>query len=258
MAVADKRSENGGRPQGIERGVRAVSTQTAVAAQEESFSMSVDTDLLTDVSPSELEDTHLPDAAGVAIGERNDVADEAEAADEADALDPAEAPAEDHARFSWTRLLALGVLPSLALLLALAAGYLKWLDVSTQQSQTAAEQSVRAATESTVALLTYRSDTVDRDLTAAADRLTGGFRDQYTQLITSVVAPGAKQQHISAVATVPSAASVSASADHAVVLVYVNQTTTIGSDSPTQTTSCVRVTLDKVHDRWLISQFDPV
>jgi Mce-associated membrane protein len=73
-----------------------------------------------------------------------------------------------------------------------------------------------------------------------------------------VVAPGAKQQHITAVATVPAAASVSATESHAEVLVFVDQTTTIGNDSPTQTTSSVRVTLDKVGGRWLISQFDPV
>jgi Mce-associated membrane protein len=186
----------------------------------------------------------------------------AEAVDAADLVDAAEAPAEAPAdrghRFSWRRLLAFGVLPALALVLTLGAGYLKWQDDSARLSQSAATQSVRAATESTIAMLSYRPDTVDRDLTAAADRLTGGFRDQYTQLIKSVVAPGAKQQHIAATATVPAAALVSATANHAVVLVLINQTTTIGNDPPTQTSSSVRVTLDKVHDRWLVSQFDPV
>ena len=65
-----------------------------------------------------------------------------------------------------------------------------------------------------------------------------------------MVAPGAKQQHISAVATVPAAASVSATGKHAVVLVFVDQTTEIGSDAPTQNTSSVRVSLDKVDGRW--------
>jgi Mce-associated membrane protein len=198
--------------------------------------------------------------------ERDDVAAAAEAADEADLLDeehaPLElsvddAPAEDGARFSWARLLA-AALPAVALVLALGAGYLKWLDGSARESPTAAEQSVRAATDGTVAMLSYRPDTVDRDLNAAADRLTGGFRQEYTQLVSGVVAPGAKQQNISAVATVPAAASVAATGKHAVVLVFVNQTTTIGNDAPTQTTSSVRIILDKVDGRWLISQFDPV
>ena len=59
-------------------------------------------------------------------------------------------------------------------------------------------------------LLSYQPDTVDKDLGAARDRLTGAFKDSYTQLIHDVVIPGAKKQRIAAVATVPAAASVSA------------------------------------------------
>ncbi|MDT5408543.1 MAG: Mce-associated rane protein [Mycobacterium sp.] len=198
------------------------------------------------------------------LAERDDLADEAEAADEADLLDPeegeddtAEAPVERSNRFSWTRLLV-AVLPVLALILALGVGYLKWLDGTARESRAAAEQSIRAASDSTIAILSYKPETVDRDLKAAADRLAEPFRQQYTQLVNDVVAPGAKQQHITAVATVPAAASVSATGKHAVVLVFVDQTTTIGNDAPTQSTSTVRVNLEKVDGRWLISQFDPV
>lgn len=203
------------------------------------------------------------------LAERNDLADEAEAADEADLLDvdeteaaeaaadAAAAPVERGSRFSWTRLLVVS-LPALALIIALGVGYLKWLDGAARESRAAAEASVRAASESTIAILSYKPETVDRDLKAAAERLTAGFRQQYTQLVNDVVAPGAKQQHITAVATVPAAASVSATGKHAVVLVFVDQTTTIGNDAPTQTTSSVRVSLENVDGRWLISQFDPV
>ena len=198
--------------------------------------------------------------------ERDDLADEAEAADEADLLDPeevegendtSEAPVERSSRFSWTRLLVAG-LPVLALILALGVGYLKWLDGTARESRAAAEASVRAASDSTIAILSYKPETVDRDLKVAADRLSEPFRQQYTQLVNDVVAPGAKQQHITAVATVPAAASVLATGKHAVVLVFVDQTTTIGNDAPTQSTSSVRVSLEKVDGRWLISQFDPV
>ncbi|WP_077741965.1 hypothetical protein [Mycolicibacterium boenickei] len=155
-------------------------------------------------------------------------------------------------------MLAFGVLPALALILALGAGFLKWQDGTARAVQTAGVESVRAASDSTVAILSYRPDTVDTELPAAAGRLTGEFRDQYTQLIDDVVIPGAKQQVISAVASVSAAAAVSASARHAVVLVLVDQTTTIGTGPPTKSTSSVRVTLDKVENRWLISQFEPV
>jgi len=60
------------------------------------------------------------------------------------------------------------------------------------------------------------------------------------------------------VAAVPGDASISATSHHAVVLVFINQTVVVGKDAPAGTASSVLVTLDKVQNRWLISQFDPV
>lgn len=158
----------------------------------------------------------------------------------------------------WTRVIAYGLLPGLAMLLASGTGYLKWQDGSLCDAPAARTASVQAATESTMALLSYRPETVQQDLEAARGRLTGTFLNAYTQLTHDVVIPGAKQKQISAVATVPGTASLSTSADHAVVLLFVNQTITVGQDAPTSTASSVRVTLDKIEGRWLISQFDPV
>ena len=161
-------------------------------------------------------------------------------------------------RCTWTRVLAFGLLPGLALLLALGAGFLKWRDSSVRDSDVARIESVQAAKDSTVALLSYRPDSVEKDLTAARDRLTGGFRDSYTSLTNDVVIPGARQKQISAVATVPAAASVSVNENHAVVLVFVNQSAIVGKDAPTDTASTVKVTVDKIGGRWLISGFDPI
>ncbi len=159
---------------------------------------------------------------------------------------------------NWTRVLAYGVLPGLILVLVLVAGMLKWRDGTVRASEAAAVESVEVAKDSTVALLSYKPDNVDRDLIAARDLLTGNFRDSYAQLTDDVVIPGSKQKQITAVATVPAAASVSATPNHAVVVVFVNQTTTIGQDRPTGSASSVRVTLDKVGERWLVSGFDPI
>jgi Mce-associated membrane protein len=158
----------------------------------------------------------------------------------------------------WSRLLAFGVLPLLAVGIAAGAGFLKWQDAWVRGSRVAGIESVAAAKDSTAALLSYQPDTVDRDLRAARDRLTGGFKDSYTQLIQDVVIPGAKKQHISAVAVVPAAASVSATPKHAVALLFVDQTVAVGNDAPTGTSSIVRVTMDKTGGRWLISAFDPI
>lgn len=161
-------------------------------------------------------------------------------------------------RIPWSRVVAYGLLPVLALSLASAAGVLKWRDTSVRDAAVIRTESVQAATDGTIALLSYRPETVQRDLETARGRLTGTFLTAYTKLTHDVVIPGAQQKQISALATVPGAASVSVSGDHAVVLLFVNQTITVGHDAPTNTASSVRVTLDKVGEHWLISQFDPI
>jgi Mce-associated membrane protein len=161
-------------------------------------------------------------------------------------------------RTDWAKVVAYGLLPVLALVSALAAGYLKYVDNSVRDAAAARVESMQAAKDSTIAMLSYQPDTVDAQLNSARDLLTGSFKGSYTSLINDVVIPGAKQQQISAVATVPRAASVSAEPNHAVVLVFVNQTVVVGTEAPTDTASSVRVTLDKQGDNWLISEFQPV
>jgi Mce-associated membrane protein len=180
------------------------------------------------------------------------ISDEAGTQDEAQESEPAKR------RISWPQVLAYGLLPGLALVLAAAGGFLKWQDSSARAAQLARIESVAAAKDSTIALLSYKSDTVEKDLEAAKSRLTGTFKDSYSQLINDVVIPGAKRGHISTTASVPAAASVSATANRAVTLLFVNQTAVVDKDPPAETVSSVRVTLDKVGGRWLISGFDPV
>ena len=172
------------------------------------------------------------------------------------ALKPRARQGSRHARIA--AVLACAILPASGLGSGAAAAYLKWRDATARASQSAAIESTAAATDSTVAILSYEPGTVRTSLTGARDRLTGGFRDAYTKLINDVVIPGAEQKKITTLVTVPGAASLSATADHAVVLVYVNQNVTMGNGAPTDTASSVKVTLDKVGGRWLISAFDPI
>ncbi|PRI15931.1 hypothetical protein B2J96_08400 [Mycobacterium shigaense] len=158
----------------------------------------------------------------------------------------------------WSRVFARGILPGLALVLALAAGYFKWVTDSAKDLAAARTESVRVASEDVTALLSYKADSVDKELNAARDRLTGEFKDAYTSLIREVVIPGAKEKHISAAAKVSAAAPISATTEHAAVLLYVNQSVTIGDGVPTDTQPVIRATLDKVNGRWLVSHFDPV
>ncbi|MBN9635487.1 MAG: hypothetical protein J0H22_09840, partial [Actinobacteria bacterium] len=151
-----------------------------------------------------------------------DVEERTVSLDEVAVVEAEPAVAQTDSRRPWARW-AGAALATAAMLLAVAAGYLKWEDGSVRLAEGAAADSVRAASDGTVAMLSYHPETVDTELKAAADRLTGGFRGEYTKLVDTVVAPGAKQKHIAAVATVPDAASVSATENHAVVLVFVNQ-----------------------------------
>jgi Mce-associated membrane protein len=235
------------------------------------LTMPGDNATVLDAPPSAQAESHtdLPDEGSTEADDSSAVLQQTSAAEESG---PAESAAEEdpvessrgeepvgHSRSSrWQRFLAYALLPGLALTLAIGAGYLKWWDASATDMSSVRAQSVQAATEGTVALLSYRPDNVDTTLGAARERLTGDFRDAYTKLVNDVVIPGAKQKQVTAVATVGAAASVSASETHAVALVFVDQTVTVGTEAPTDTASSVRVSLDKVHDRWLISRFEPV
>ncbi|MFL0278154.1 hypothetical protein [Mycobacterium sp. SMC-19] len=158
----------------------------------------------------------------------------------------------------WLRVIGFRVLPVAVLALAAAAALLKWYCATAPDPGPARAEAVRAATESTIAILSYQPDSVQKDLEAARDRLTGAFRDSYTALIHDVVIPGSHEKKISAVATIPAAASISASATGATVLLFVNQSIVIGQGAPTWTASSVVVSLEKVGGRWLISKFETV
>lgn len=157
---------------------------------------------------------------------------------------------------NWSRVLVYGLLPGLALLLAMSAGLLKWKDSSIRDIDDARSQAVAAARDSAVSVLTFRFDTVDRDVAATREKLTGAFLDTYTQRTQQELIPNAKQRHVAATANVSAAASESVTPNKATVLLFVDQTVKIGDAAPEATESSVRVTLDKVGERWLISDFD--
>lgn len=199
-----------------------------------------------------------PDSDDPEVADELEESDASDDVEDADASDDSEEPAAEGGSIQWSRVVAYGILPGLALILALTAGFLKFVDNSVRDSNTAGIESVQAAKDGTVALLSYKPETVEKQLGDARNLLTGDFQKSYTDLTTSVVIPGAKQQQISATARVPAAAAVSADLNHAVVLLFVNQTVVVGQGAPSDTASSVRVTLDRIDGKWLISKFEPV
>ena len=253
----------------------AVAEQAApdtVAAGDATVETTPESEETTEATVAESSDTGEAEAVDTPEEETSETAD-AEATEPADetsqeSTESTDEPEKAKRKIAWSRVFAYGVLPGLALLLALAAGFSRWeyvtssygavSPVASAENPSPATESMNAAKDSTIKMLSYKPDTVDQQLNAARDLLTGDFRDSYTSLINDVVIPGAQQKQISAVASVPAVASVSADPKHAVVLVFVNQTVVVGQDPPSDTASSVRVTLEKVDDRWLISEFEPV
>jgi Mce-associated membrane protein len=128
-----------------------------------------------------------------------------------------------------------------------------------QIDDAAADQAVRAASDGAVALLSYSSDSLDRDVANATPHLTGDFLDYYNKFTSEVVAPAVRQKHLTQKAVVVRAAVSQLHPQSAVVLVYVDETTTSAEKKdPLKTPSIVRVTLSKVDGSWLISKLDPV
>lgn len=128
-----------------------------------------------------------------------------------------------------------------------------------QIDDAAAHQAIRAASDGAVALLSYSPDSLDRDFAKAKSHLTGDFLAYYDKFTEQVVAPAARQNHITTTARVVRAAISELHPNSAVVLVFLDQTTTSkDKPEPVVTPSGVRVTLTKVKGSWLISKFDPV
>lgn len=187
-----------------------------------------------------------------------DDVDAGEADEQPDDIDDNRSEPKAKRNVNWGRVVAFAVLPVVTIGLAAAAGALRWSQSYAHASDVARVETVQIAKDSTVAMLSYKSDTVEKQLKAAENGLSAAFRESYDKLIHDVVIPGAQQQHISTVAEIPAATSMSATPNHAVVLLFINQTATVGEEPPTNTASSVRVTMDKSGGRWLISAFDPI
>jgi len=129
-----------------------------------------------------------------------------------------------------------------------------------QQTDAAATKiAVDAARDGTVALLSYKPDTLNQDFAAAKSHLTGGFLNYYDQFTKQIVTPAAKQKALTTTAQVVGAAASELHPNSAVVLVFVNQVT-ISKErpDPAMASSSVLVSLTKVHGTWLITKFDPI
>lgn len=127
-----------------------------------------------------------------------------------------------------------------------------------QVGDAAAGRAIQAASDGAVAALSYSYDHLNRDFDNAKSHLTGDFLAYYSKFADEVVAPVAEKGQLTASAKVIRAAVSELHPDSAVVLVFVDQTTSsVHKKDPEKTQSSVVVTLKKVHGSWLIAKFDP-
>jgi Mce-associated membrane protein len=152
-------------------------------------------------------------------------------------------------------LLVLLIVASLSLLGSLL--YFSYLpDRDTDAA--AAKAAISAASDGTVAVLSYSPDTLDRDFSSAKSHLTGDFLSYYGQFTREIVGPAAKQKGVKTTAVVLRAALSEFHPNSGVVLLFVNQTTqSKDRPEPTMTSSSVLVTMTKADGKWLISSFNP-
>lgn len=155
------------------------------------------------------------------------------------------------------RLMVLVVLPVLAMVFTGAAAYFKFIHETGIATRQARIEAVSATRDGVTAMFTYQPGSVDTQLDAARDRLTGGFRDEYTKLIHDMAIPGAQQYHVTTMVNVPAVAVIRVEPAHVETVAFVNQNATVGSAAPTDNAFSAKVTLDKVGGRWLISGFEP-
>jgi Mce-associated membrane protein len=164
------------------------------------------------------------------------------------------------ARWTGRRLVA----GALAAVLIASCAVMSWLYLAMyrpdrQASAAVADAAVKAATAGTVAVLSYKPDTAAGDFATAKSHLTGEFLTYYDHFTQEVVGPAVQQKGVRTTAAIVQAAVSDLRPDSAVVLLFVNQSTSSAQNpEPSMTASSVNVGLRKVHGDWLISSFDPI
>jgi Mce-associated membrane protein len=191
-----------------------------------------------------------------AAGDKEDAAatEIDKAADSADSSSPAR-----------RRLAAVPLIPVVLVLGLLAAGLLAgWLYFTQyrpdkQTDDAVAQRVVNAARDGTVAMLSYKPDTLNQDFAAAKSHLTGDFLNYYDQFTKEVVTPAAQTKGVTTTAQVTGAAVSELNPDKAVVLVFIDQATASKErPDPAMASSSAKVSLAKVHGEWLITKFEPL
>jgi Mce-associated membrane protein len=126
-------------------------------------------------------------------------------------------------------------------------------------SEATAHRAVQVASDGAAAVLSYSYDHLDHDFARAKSYLTGDFLAYYSKFTNDIVGPTAQQGQLTTTGKVLRAAVSDLHPDSAVVLAFIDQTTTsVKKKDPEKAQSAVQITLTKVDGSWRIAKFDPV
>jgi Mce-associated membrane protein len=140
-------------------------------------------------------------------------------------------------------------------ILLVTAGLLTVRARGADRVEQARTEATAAAEATAVDLLSYDYRHLDRDFARARAGLTGGFVDDYAKTTQTVVRPTATEVMAVVKADVAASSVVRADQNRVVVLLFVNQTTTSTRlDAPKVDLNRVRLTMDRVDGRWLVSK----
>lgn len=147
-------------------------------------------------------------------------------------------------------------LAALAAVLVVGTGVLAWLVRADRAVEQAREDGLEAAQAAAVELLSYDHRRIEEDIEEAERLGTGEFLEQY-QAATEGLVEQAESGSVVVRTTVQAASVQSASAERVEVLLFVDQTTTrTDLPEPRVEQNRVRLTLDDVDGRWLVSGLD--
>lgn len=151
------------------------------------------------------------------------------------------------------------LMAAVVVLLLVVNGLLFWA-MQHDSSVAAAREAARdPARKQVVTMLSYSANSFDREMAAAGQGLTGPFKQQFLDLAKGQVGPAAKEQRTSTHTSVSGSSVIDASSSQVELLMFLNQTTQSAAlQGPKLANSRVKVVLEDVDGRWLVSELTPL
>lgn len=162
-------------------------------------------------------------------------------------------------RLPRTRQFVLGVLAVLAAATLIGMTIAVRVDATADARVSAGADGRAFAVDVVPKLLSYDFDTAEAHFAEVSDELGGDFRGQFEEVGRTVIVPSAVERKVVTSADVLESAVVDSGTDDAVILLFLNQSTTSAESPETKLDgSRVRVHVERSGGRWLITELAPV